>query len=104
MDLDGTDDVFNWPVMYAVEVGHWDPPGSQAKQLREYLDRGGFPMVDDFHGTQEWSVFLASLIKVFPDLHIEDIPQQRPDLSHSVRSGGAVSGAGRSSLPPRRHL
>src|SRR5215472_11054713 len=23
VDLDGTDDVYNWPMMYAVEVGHW---------------------------------------------------------------------------------
>src|SRR5712691_1408119 len=23
VDLDGSDDVYNWPMMYAVEVGHW---------------------------------------------------------------------------------
>jgi hypothetical protein len=27
VDLDGQDDVFNWPSMYAVEVGHWSLPG-----------------------------------------------------------------------------
>ena len=47
MDLDGTDDVYNWPIMYAVEVGHWLLPQEQANQLREYLLRGGFLMVDD---------------------------------------------------------
>jgi len=64
VELDGTDDVYNWPMMYAVEVGHWLLPDDQVKQLREYLLRGGFLMVDDFHGDEpynnvvsEWKVF-----------------------------------------------
>src|SRR5882757_5921283 len=64
VELDGSDDIYNWPVMYAVEVGHWDLPDNQAKQLREYLLRGGFLMVDDFHGTREWETFVRSLRKV----------------------------------------
>src|SRR6266700_793753 len=31
--LDGDDDIFNWPMLYAVEVGHWYLPDDQAKQL-----------------------------------------------------------------------
>src|SRR5580692_1872297 len=57
--LDGTDDIYNWPTLYAVEVGHWLLPNDQAKQLREFLLRGGFLMVDDFHGTDEWNVFTS---------------------------------------------
>lgn len=93
--LDGTDDVYNWPVMYGVEVGHWDLPEEQAKQLREYLMRGGFLMVDDFHGTQEWQVFEASLNRVFPDRHWEDIPNNDPifhtlyDIDDRVQIPGA---------------
>ena len=90
VNLDGTDDVFNWPMMYAVEVGHWDLPDDQAAQLREFLQRGGFLMVDDFHGDEpyhnvssEWQVFLASIKKVFPDRSIEDIPDTDP-IFHSV--------------------
>ena len=45
-------EVFNWPTLYAVEVGHWRLPDDQAAQLREFLLRGGFLMVDDFHGTE----------------------------------------------------
>ena len=52
VDLDGTDDVYNWPMMYAVEVGHWALADQQTAQLREYLLRGGFLMVDDFHGDE----------------------------------------------------
>ena len=55
MDLDGTGDVYNWPAMYAVEVGHWNLPNDQAAQLREFLLRGGFLMVDDFHGSDQFA-------------------------------------------------
>ena len=101
VDLDGTDDVYNWPMMYAVEVGHWVLPDDQAAQLREFLLRGGFLMVDDFHGDQpyhnvfsEWQVFLASMSKVFPDRPIVDLRRLRPDLSHDLRSGRSLPGAG----------
>jgi Domain of unknown function (DUF4159) len=95
VELDDTGDVFNWPMMYAVEVGHWMLPQSQADQLREYLLRGGFLMVDDFHGTQEWQVFMDSMSRVFPNRPIEDIPDNDPifhtvyDLDKRVQVPGA---------------
>jgi Domain of unknown function (DUF4159) len=73
VNLDDGDDVFNWPWLYAVEVGHWDLTDAQAKKLREYLLRGGFFMCDDFHGTYEWQVFEASMRRVFPDRPIVDV-------------------------------
>lgn len=81
--LDGTDDIYNWPVLYAVEVGHWALREVDAKQLREYLDRGGFLMVDDFHGDQEWAVFMASMRLVFPDRPVVDIPNDDP-IFHTI--------------------
>ncbi|MGD1097735.1 MAG: DUF4159 domain-containing protein [Bryobacteraceae bacterium] len=84
VDLDGTDDIYNWPVSYGVEVGHWLLHDDQAAQLREYLLRGGFFMCDDFHGSEtfegvnEWQVFTNSIKKVFPDRPIEDIPDNDP--------------------------
>ena len=74
VDLDDGDEVFYWPWLYAVEVGHWQLTDSQVLKLREFLTRGGFLMVDDFHGTEEWAVFLASMQKIFPDRPIVDIP------------------------------
>ena len=41
--------------------------------LREYLLRGGFLMVDDFHGSDEWAVFEAGMRQIFPDRPIVDI-------------------------------
>jgi hypothetical protein len=95
VSLDGTSEVYNWPVMYAVEVGHMLLPDDQAAQLREYLLRGGFLMVDDFHGDREWAIFDASMRKVFPDRQIVDIENSDPifhtiyDLSERFQVPGA---------------
>jgi hypothetical protein len=69
-------DQYDWPWLYGVEVGHWDLSEAQAKGLREYLLRGGFLMVDDFHGGLEWQVFNESMRRVFPDRQIVDIDNQ----------------------------
>ena len=73
VDLDG-DEVFNWPWLYAVEVGHWSLTDAECAKMREYLLRGGFFMCDDFHGSGEWNVFLESIQRVFPDRPIVEIP------------------------------
>lgn len=73
VNLDDGDDVYNWPWLYGVEVGHWNLSDHQAKTLREYLLRGGFFMCDDFHGTREWEVFIHSMNRVFPDRPIVEI-------------------------------
>lgn len=77
IDVD-SDDVFNWPWLYAVEVGHWNLTEPQARRLRDYLDRGGFLMVDDFHGSYEWEVFMESLRRIFPDRVVVDLPSGDP--------------------------
>ena len=83
VDLDGSGEVNNWPTLYAVEVGHWLLPDDQAHQLREFLLRGGFLMVDDFHGTEEWNVFTNSMRKVFPDRAIVELSNSDP-IFHTV--------------------
>ncbi len=77
-----TDDrVFDYPWLYAVEVGHWYLSDREAARLREYLDRGGFLMVDDFWGEYEWSVFAESLQRVFPDRPIVELGEDH-ELLH----------------------
>ena len=77
------DDIYNWPWLYAVEVGHWDLTDLQAAKLRDYLDRGGFFLCDDFHGTMEWNTFVASMKRVFPNRSIVDLPDNQP-IFHTV--------------------
>ena len=77
VDLE-SDEIFNWPWIYAVEAGHWDLTDAQCKKLREYLLKGGFIMTDDFHGSMEWDIFLLSMKRVFPDREMVDIPNRDP--------------------------
>jgi hypothetical protein len=82
VNLDDGDE-YDWPWLYAVEVGHWNLTDAQAKSMREYLDRGGFFMCDDFHGTDEWDIFIHSMQRVFPDRPIVDIPND-DQIFHTV--------------------
>ena len=82
VDID-KDEIFNWPWIYAVEVGHWGLDEKQAKHLRDYLDRGGFLMVDDFHGTREWGIFTESMNRVFPDRPIVEL-QNADQIFHVI--------------------
>ena len=83
INLDADDDVFNYPWLYAVEVGHWELTPRQIVKFREYLLRGGFFMCDDFHGTDEWNTFIRTMEKVFPDRPVVDI-QDSDAIFHTV--------------------
>jgi len=67
------DALYDYPWLYVVEVGYWYLSDIEAVRLREYLLRGGFLMIDDFHGSQEWAGFMASMRKVFPDRAVVEI-------------------------------
>jgi hypothetical protein len=70
------DDIFNYPFVYAVMVHTWTFSDDQAKRMRDYLNKGGFLMVDDFHGTDDWENFMTGMRQVFPDAHrwpVEDL-------------------------------
>ncbi|MGQ7843858.1 DUF4159 domain-containing protein [Granulosicoccus sp. 3-233] len=66
-------DVFDYPWIYVVEVGFLSLAPDEIAQLREYLLRGGFLMVDDFHGQAEWQQFEYIMSLVFPDRAIEEL-------------------------------
>jgi hypothetical protein len=94
---------FDWPWLYAVQTGHWQLTGAQAKGMREYLLRGGFFMADDFWGEGEWETFMASMRKVFPDREPVELANDNQifhtvydlDDRYQVASQGSVR-AGRS--------
>ena len=74
--------LFQYPFLYAVEVGYSYFSEEEAARLREYLERGGFLVVDDFHGTREWANFEAQIREVElsdPIFHVFfDIEEKKP--------------------------
>jgi len=77
VDIDKPDDdpktLDNFPWVYAVQVADWSFTEPEAKRLHDYLMKGGFLMVDDFHGTQDWQNFMNGMRQVLPDRPVEDL-------------------------------
>ena len=97
IDLEDGDEVYYWPWLYAVEVGQWNLSDVECAKLRDYLLRGGFLMVDDFHGGYEWDIFMASMSRVFPDRTPVEIEDKDPifhilyDLDDKVQVPGVAA-------------
>jgi hypothetical protein len=76
VDLDSNDAntaIENFPWVYAVQVQTWAFTDDEAKRMREYLLKGGFLMVDDFHGSDDWEGFMGGMRQIFPDRPIVDL-------------------------------
>jgi hypothetical protein len=73
VDIDD-DQLLNFPWIYAVGVSNWAFTDAEAKRLRAFIDRGGFLMVDHFHGEDDWNRFMSGMNMVLPDAIIEEIP------------------------------
>ena len=75
-------ELFHYPFAYMLEVSRLILTEAEAENLREYLLRGGFILVDDFHGGRQWKQFYKQLKKIFPKREPVDIPISHP-LFHS---------------------
>ncbi|HEY2859817.1 MAG TPA: DUF4159 domain-containing protein [Terracidiphilus sp.] len=68
-----SDHLFDYPWIYAINVQTWTFTDEEAKRLHDYLLKGGFLMVDHFHGTDDWEHFMAGMRQVLPDAQVEDL-------------------------------
>ncbi|MHC4403777.1 MAG: DUF4159 domain-containing protein [Planctomycetota bacterium] len=57
----------DYPFAYLSANGIWNLSDKQAIALREYLDGGGFLMIDDSWGEEEWKNVIAQMKRVFPN-------------------------------------
>lgn len=80
--VDLTDEeLFHYPFLYMIEVGDLRFEEDEVVALREYLLRGGFLMVDDFWGEDEYDNFAYEFARVFPDQELQEIPLSHPIFS-----------------------
>jgi hypothetical protein len=71
-----TDDrIFEYPWIYATQTGWWGLSSREIERLREYLLRGGFLVVDDFWGAEQWEIFRETMDRVLPNHPIVDIAE-----------------------------
>jgi hypothetical protein len=71
-------ELFHYPFIYIVEPGYMYLSDEDAANLREYLLRGGFLMLDDFWGEYEWRNVREQMARVFPDRSIQELPLDHP--------------------------
>jgi hypothetical protein len=90
----GSDEVYDSPFLYAVAAGDWVLNADEAQRLRQFFERGGFLMVDDFHNENEWASFMDGIRRMFPNPTVVELPDDSPifhtvyDLSHRIQISG----------------
>jgi hypothetical protein len=92
------DEIFDYPWLFAQQVGHWRPTAIEISRFREYVLRGGFVVVDDFHGEREWIVFVETMRQAFPEWAIAPLPEEHPLMNVLYDLDQ------RTQIPGRRHL
>jgi hypothetical protein len=67
----GSPEIFKYPFSYVSEPGEMNLTEEEVINLREYINRGGFVMVDDFGGQgggdREFQAFRRNLLRAFPE-------------------------------------
>ncbi len=66
-------EIFNFPVIYLVEIGFWRPSEVEVTALRDYIRKGGFLIVDDFRGGQLPNL-MRIMNQVAPGLEVLEVP------------------------------
>ncbi len=62
-----SDEIFKYPFGYISEPGMMRLNEEEIRHFREFVDRGGFVMLDDFDGPRQFAVMQQNIRLVFPD-------------------------------------
>jgi hypothetical protein len=81
VDIDSKE-LFEYPFVYISEPGYLNLLPGDIKNLREYLDRGGFLLMDDFRGNaydmSQFENMKLQMQKLFPDRELRPVPPTHP--------------------------
>ena len=80
LDLDDPQ-IFENPILYMSEPGFWTTTEAEARNLREYLLKGGFAIFDDFSGN-DWYNFETMMRRVIPGVEMVRMTVDHP-IFHS---------------------
>jgi hypothetical protein len=77
------DELFDYPFIYIIEPGRMELSDDEVKCLRRYLLNGGFLMVDDFWGEDEYATLYENMKRVFPNREPVELPLEH-EIFHNV--------------------
>ena len=77
-------ELFKYPIAYVIEPDWWAMTDAEAAGLRDYLQKGGFLIVDDFKGRAfrgggGWETFERNMKRALPEARFVDL-----DISHPI--------------------
>lgn len=72
----GSKAIFNYPFIHATGHGRIAFSDAEAKNLRMYLESGGFLHIDDNYGMNDY--VKPEMMKVFPELEFQELPFTHP--------------------------
>lgn len=73
-------DIFKYPFGYISEPGMMQLSDVEVKNFREFVDRGGFVMLDDFDNARQFAVMKENIDRVFPDRPMVHLKGDHPIL------------------------
>ena len=74
-------ELFKFPVAYMAEPGFWSMSDNDVNQLRSYLQKGGFMILDDFRN-RDWGNVEVQVSRMFPEGRWVDLDATHP-IFHS---------------------
>jgi hypothetical protein len=72
----GSRDIFNYPFLFITGHGNITLSDPEMDNLRQYLENGGFLMIDDDYGMDEYVRPLLN--RIFPDEELLELPASHP--------------------------
>src|SRR5690606_24230505 len=70
----GSPEVFDYPFAYVSEPGEMQLTDQEVMNLREFISRGGFVLMDDFDGPDQWSQMRSQILRAFPSNDFVEVP------------------------------
>ena len=74
----GSPEVFKYPFAVVSEPGEMALTEQEVANLREYVNRGGFVVMDDFDGPQDLAVLQRQLRRAFPEREMVRLTIEHP--------------------------
>ena len=72
-------ELFKYPIAYLSEPGYWQLSEAEARNLRNYLLKGGFLILDDMNGPYQLRNAYEQIKRILPENEIHEL-----DASHPV--------------------
>jgi hypothetical protein len=77
-----SEEIFRYPFVYFSEVGTMNLTDREVENMREYFNRGGFAMIDDFEGARAFQNFEQQMRRAFPNRYFVEMTLDHP-IFHS---------------------